>query len=86
MSNEFLGSKPNSMNRTIKKLFTFMFLVLLSTALIFSCGKQKEGDHPAGEHPSDSTEHPKDSTEHPTDSTEHPSEHPSEHPADSTKN
>jgi len=71
------------MNRLIKKLFTFVFLVLLSTALVISCGKQaKEGDHPAGEHPTDSSRNPTDSTEHPTDSTEHPTEHP----ADSTKN
>ncbi|MCU0368150.1 MAG: hypothetical protein MUF39_04895 [Cyclobacteriaceae bacterium] len=70
------------MNRFLKKLFTFVFLVFLSTALVMSCSKQaKEGDHPAGEHPADSTEHPADSTEHPSDSTEHPSEHP----ADSTK-
>jgi hypothetical protein len=53
------------MNRIVKKLFTFVFLVFLSTALVMSCSKQaKEGDHPAGEHPSDSTEHPADSTEH----------------------
>lgn len=63
------------MNRLIKKLFTLVFLVLLSTAFIISCGKQaKEGDHPAGEHPTDSSKSASDSTEHPT-----------EHPADSTK-
>jgi hypothetical protein len=71
------------MSRFSKKLFTFAFLLFLSAALVISCGKQaKEGDHPAGEHPADSTEHPADSTEHPSDSTEHPTEHP----ADSTKN
>jgi hypothetical protein len=70
------------MNRFLKKLLTFVFLFFLSAALVMSCTKQaKEGDHPAGEHPADSTEHPADSTEHPSDSTEHPSEHP----ADSTK-
>lgn len=66
-----------------KRLATIIFLVLFSTAAIVSCGKQAKEDHPAGEHPADSTEHPSDSTEHPSDSTEHPG---GEHPADSTKN
>ncbi len=62
------------MNRLIKNLFTLLFLVLFSTALVMSCAKQAiEGEHPAGEHPSDSTA---------ADSTEHPAEHP----ADSTQN
>ncbi len=66
-----------------KRFATIVFLALFSAAAIVSCGKQSnQGEHPAGEHPSDSTEHPADSTEHPSDSTEHPSEHPS----DSTKN
>jgi hypothetical protein len=66
------------MNRLIKKLMTFIFLGLLSTAIMISCGKQaKEGDHPAGEHPSDTTANASDTTEHP--------DHPAEHPADSTK-
>lgn len=59
-----------------KRLATIIFLVAFSTAAIVSCGKQAaKEEHPAGEHPSDSTEHPSDSTEH-----------PNEHPADSTKN
>lgn len=79
---------------TIKKrLATIIFITLFSAAALVSCGKQgTKEDHPAGEHPADSTEHPADSTEHPADSTEHPSdstkqasEHP-EHPSDSTKN
>jgi hypothetical protein len=74
------------MSRLIKRLVILFFLGIFCTALIVSCGKQaKEGDHPAGEHPADSTEHPKDSTEHPADSTEHPAGS-AEHPADTTKN
>jgi hypothetical protein len=70
------------MNRLTKKITALVFLGFLSVAIVVSCGKAKEGDHPAGEHPTDSAEHPSDSTEHPSDSTEHPSEHP----ADSTQN
>ena len=63
------------MNRLIKNLLTIVFLGLLSTSIMISCGKQaKEGDHPTGEHPTDSSASASDSTEH-----------PSEHPADSTK-
>jgi hypothetical protein len=72
---------------TIKKrLATIIFITLFSAAALVSCGKQgTKEDHPAGEHPADSTEHPADSTEHPSDSTKEASEHP-EHPSDSTKN
>jgi hypothetical protein len=72
---------------TIKKrLATIIFITLFSAAALVSCGKQgTKEDHPAGEHPADSTEHPADSTEHPSDSTKQASEHP-EHPSDSTKN
>lgn len=72
---------------TIKKrLATLIFITLFSAAALVSCGKQgTKEDHPAGEHPADSTEHPADSTEHPSDSTKQASEHP-EHPTDSTKN
>jgi hypothetical protein len=66
--------------KSIRKRFaTLIFISLISAAAVVSCGKQK--DHPAGEHPSDSTEHPSDSTKQ-GDSTEHPNEHPQ----DSTKN
>jgi hypothetical protein len=66
-----------------KRITTIIFLSLFSTMVIVSCGKLgKKEEHPAGEHPKDSTEHPSDSTEHPADSTEHPVEHPK----DSTKN
>ncbi|MEQ1588306.1 MAG: hypothetical protein ABL895_20650 [Cyclobacteriaceae bacterium] len=69
-----------------KRLATIIFLTLFSAATLVSCGKQgNKEDHPAGEHPADSTEHPADSTEHPSDSTKQASEHP-EHPTDSTKN
>lgn len=72
---------------TIKKrLATIIFITLFSAAALVSCGKQgTKEDHPAGEHPADSTEHPADSTEHPSDSTKQASEHP-EHPTDSTNN
>jgi len=65
------------MKKLIKKLTATMLVALFAIVVITSCGKKAESDHPAGEHPSDSTEHPHDSTEHPSD-------HP-EHPADSTK-
>lgn len=69
-----------------KRLATIIFITLFSAAALVSCGKQgTKEDHPAGEHPADSTEHPADSTEHPSDSTKQASEHP-EHPTDSTKN
>jgi hypothetical protein len=71
------------MQRIKKSLALLFFLTLFSAATLVSCGKQGKEDHPAGEHPADSTEHPADSTEHPADSTA--KEHP-EHPEDSTKN
>ncbi len=53
-----------------KRLALIIFLSLFSAAAIVSCGKSGDKkDHPAGEHPADSTEHPADSTEHPVDST-----------------
>ncbi|MDZ7647363.1 MAG: hypothetical protein U5K54_09365 [Cytophagales bacterium] len=65
---------------TITKKFTAgIIIALFSLGAVVSCGKQAaKEEHPAGEHPTDSTEHS-------SDSTEHPSEHP-EHPSDSTNN
>ena len=65
-----------------KRLIAFIFLAFFSTATLVSCGgkqaaeTEEAGDHPEGEHPSDSEEHPSDSTDHPA----------GEHPTDSTKN
>ena len=64
------------MNRILKRLATLVFVGLFATAIATSCGqKATDGDqadeteaakdstdHPAGEHPADSTEHPADST------------------------
>ena len=70
------------MKRLTQKLVLILFLGLLSTAVITSCGKQAATEEQTA---TDSTaaEHPADSTEHPSDSTQ--GEHP-EHPQDSTKN
>jgi hypothetical protein len=60
-----------------------IFLGILTTASLTSCGKQggseaedteqaEDAEHPednAEEHPADSAEHPTDSTEHPSDTT-----------------
>jgi hypothetical protein len=68
-----------------KKIATFFFLALLSSAVVISCGKKAEtesSDQTVTEQDSTAIEHPADSTasEHPSDS-----EHP-EHPSDSTEN
>jgi hypothetical protein len=66
------------MQRILKSLAFVLFLTVFSSAIIISCGRQANQDHPADEHPADSTEHP-------ADSSDNANEHP-EHPKDSTKN